>query len=179
VTIRPGLRALRVLALVGPLACAAAALAAPADRQDPPPGGKPVAPIALDYALFGELALGRPTTVVITLVPEQARRNAVVVLSVPEAVVIGDAQARTDLGDLAAGEAVELRVTLTPLALERLSLGVTVAGDMQGVPQARTVAIPLRLAATARKSPVVLKLDADGALLHALPASPAPQGRLR
>jgi hypothetical protein len=79
---------------------------------------------------------------------------------------------------LAAGEAVELRVTLTPLALERQRLGVTVAGDIEGVPQARTVAIPLRLGAAARKSPVVLKLDADGALLHALPASPAPRGAI-
>jgi hypothetical protein len=172
VTIRlPG-----VLALVGTLAWAAAVPGAPADRQGPPPGGKPVAPIAIDYALTDELALGRATTVVITIVAEQPLRNAVVVLGAPEGVVIGGTAARTELGNLAAGEAVELRVTLTPLALERQRLGVTVAGDIEGGPQARTVAIPLRLGAAARKSPVVLKLDADGALLHALPASPAPRG---
>lgn len=174
-------RTLLILSLVALLVLAAAAHAAPIDRQErAPPGGKPVAPIAIDYTLVGELELGRPITAVVTVVPEQALLDAVVMLTASEAVVLGDVLERTELGDLAAGEEVELRVTLTPLALERLRLAVTVSGEMQGgLRQVRTISIPLRLGPVAPKTQAVLKLGADGEILHALPASRPPRGRLR
>lgn len=166
------------LAVVAVLAFAVVANAAPPDRQGaaPFPHGKPVAPISIDYALGGTPALGRPITVRVTIVPELRLDNTVVTLTPDAALVLDKDPLRTAHGSVAAGNAVELEFSATPLALERMSLRVLVEGDIEGVHQVRTLSIPFRLGPPRPRSAPELETDARGELLRVMPAQRPSRG---
>lgn len=165
------------LALLGP---SLGAHAAPAGHESGVvPGGKPIAPIAIDYTIDVEPALGQALGIRVTIVPEQRLDDVAVTLMPSDGLVLGGTPTQTSHGAVAAGQRIELELSVTPLVLARLRLGVTVAGDLDGVPQARTVSIPIRLADTLERSAAELKLDASGEVLHALPAHRPPRGSRR
>ena len=169
------------LAVVAVLAFAVVANAAPADHEAEAamPRGKPVAPISIEHRLVGELGLGRSITVEVRIVPEQPLEDTVVTLT-PDAALVLDTEAlRTEHGDVAAGEAIELTLRATPLALERMRLSVMVEGDVQGAHQVRTLSIPFRLGPPRSRSEPVLKTDAHGNVLRAMPAQRPSRGPFR
>ena len=139
---------------------------------------KPVAPIAIEYEFAGPLSVGLPVEVTI-------RIDADAPMSDVELEFRGDDGLQLNL--LATTQRIAVidepsttTITVVPLAQELLYLTVSVEAELNGARQARTVLIPFRLAAERRKgTSAVLKVEQSGELIHSLPASARPSGRLR
>jgi len=131
--------------------------------------GKPTGPIAVDYRLAAEPAVGVPLKITITARVEggvgalrletSASVPNAVLLTVPSLVTSGDG-----------GYAWEL--TVVPLTADAGYLNVIVAGEIDGVAQARSVSIPLRTAAAAIRPEV--RAEAGTETLIALPVRETP-----
>lgn len=161
-------RAIAAGVLTGLLAGAAAA--APPEAERPPRiverPSKPTGPIAIDHRLLAEPAVGIPLTIVVT-----ARAAGAVTLSI-EATPTEPRTLQISAPVLAGTEAgrFEWTIAVVPLASDAGFVNVLVTGTIDGVDQARSVAIPLRVAAV----PVgVSPVDAEGENLISLPVDEA------
>jgi len=171
-----GVRGVLLAALVCVLAGQAAA--APPRPNATPPGGKPLAPIAMRYETLGEPALGQAMTIAVVIAPEQPLDNARVTVRADSALVLESPAGALAFGTVAAGQELRVVVRATPQAQSVLRLNVSISGDMQGRHQSRNLSIPIRLGPVAR-TPALLKLDAAGNVVHSLPARRPPRGILR
>jgi hypothetical protein len=143
------------------------AAAAPRDAERAPDAverpSKPTGPIAVEYRLGGEPAVGVPLTIAVT-----ARAAGAAALAI-EATPTDPRALQVSAPVLAGTEAGRFEWTLSvvPLAAAAGFVNVLVTGTIDGVAQARTVAIPLRVAAApAGRAPA----EASGENLIVLPA---------
>jgi hypothetical protein len=136
--------ALGVLAAV----LAGGAAAAPRDAERAPNvverPSKPTGPIAVEYRLGGTTAVGVPLTIAVT-----ARAVGAAALAI-EATPTDPRALQVSAPVLAGTEAgrFEWTISVVPLAADAGFVNVLVTGTIDGVEQARSVVIPLRLAAT-------------------------------
>ena len=143
------MRPLTIAWVLAALLSAGAAAAAPleppavAARRAVPP--KPAGPIGVDVRLNAEPVLGVPVTVTIT-----ARAETISDLTLearaadPGALAIGAASLPVDRGG-----ARSWSLTVVPLRATGGYLSVVVAGQIDGVAEARSVVIPVRPAGSA------------------------------
>lgn len=157
------------LALLSPLAGTAAPHPA---GNDPPPRaerpGKPTGPIAVEHRLAAPPAVGVPVAVTVTARVEagagelalevSASQPGSVLLTMPVLVATGPGLR-------------SWQVTVVPLAADAGYLNLLVTGEVDGVPQARTVSVALRSAAATAPAAAP---DAAGETLIALPVSESP-----
>lgn len=162
--------ALALLLLALPVAVAAAprtlAAAARAARFELP--GKPTGPIAVDYRLGAVPAVGVPLPIAITAraagasdglrLETSASAPRDVLLAVPTAVASADGTQAWEL-------------TVVPLAPDAGYLTIVVTGEIDGLPQARTVTIALR---GPEAPPAAAALADAGETLIALPVVETP-----
>ena len=130
--------------------------------------GKPTGPIAVDYRLREVPAVGVPLTIAITAraAGETDGLRLETSASEPDAVLVA---LPTPVAGADGAQAWEL--TVVPLAVDAGYLTVVVTGDIDGVPQARTVTITLRGSGTPPAAPAV---QANGETLIALPVIETP-----
>jgi hypothetical protein len=159
--------------LAAALAWTAFAAAAPRDSERAAPERfdvrvKPTGPIGVEYRVAAQPAVGVPLEIAVTArVQADVRRVTIeanptaarAVLVTPPALVT-------------AGEGVySWTVTVVPLVAEAGYLSVIVAGDVDGVAQARSVTVPLRSADARGARPTAT--DGPEALI-ALPVQESP-----
>lgn len=128
--------------------------------------GKPTGPIAVDYRLAAEPAVGVPLTISVTASVDGVSMGLAIdahgtepraVLVVPPTLVA------------AADGVYSWQITVVPLAVEAGYLSVVVSGTVDDTAQARSVTIPLRSAAAAPRDAATVERP-DGETLIALPA---------
>jgi hypothetical protein len=162
--------ALLAAAAAWPLLVAAAP---PAAERVPAPGAiypvKPTGPIAVEYRLAAPLAVGVPVEIAVTahVRPGASRLAIEASASIPQAVLV-------TTPELAAGAdgVYSWTITVVPLAAEAGYLSVIVAGEVDGVAQARSVTVPLRSAAGGAAKAAAG--DAQREALIALPVQESP-----
>jgi hypothetical protein len=130
---------------------------------------KPTGPIAVDYRLAAAPALGVPLEIIVTARVEadvngvslaaNATSPSGVLVAAPVLVTSGDG-------------VYSWSITVVPLAADAGYLNVIVAGEVDGLPQARSVTVPLRGAAKAGAAPDTA--GEGGERLIALPAQESP-----
>jgi hypothetical protein len=154
---------------VGVLAAvlAGGAAAAPRDAERTPTvverPSKPTGPIAVEFRLGGTPVVGVPLTIAVTArvaggaaLAIEATPTDTRALQVSDPVLVGSEEGR-----------FEWTLSVVPLAADAGFVNVLVTGTIDGVAQARSVAIPLRVAAaTASQEPPA----EGGENLIALPA---------
>lgn len=157
-----------VLLALGAHAAPRGMLASAGARQFDPPS-KPTGPISVDYRLADTPSLAMPLTITVTARAEAgAGRLALqTAASDPQALWVSAA------APVAAGEDVQSWVlTVIPLLATPTHLQVTVAGEIDGVPQARTVVIPIRVAGEVASAPRVERNGGEALIL--LPVTESP-----
>jgi hypothetical protein len=130
---------------------------------------KPTGPIAVEYRLAAAAVVGVPLEIAVTarVQAETSRLAIEATASTPQAVLVTSPEA------VSAGDGVySWTITVVPLAAEAGYLNVIVAGDIDGVPQARSVTVPLRSAASSAAAPAAGA--ARGEALIALPVEESP-----
>ena len=146
--------------------------APPADERAPARAelpGKPTGPIAVEYRLAAQPEVGVPLAIEVTARFEAAVSNLSLEAnaSIPRAVLVTTPELE------AAGDGVSSwRITVVPLAAEAGYLSVIVAGNVDGLPQASSVTIPLRGAGAVGPPPAAV--SAGGETLIALPVQESP-----
>jgi hypothetical protein len=156
--------ALPVLGAAAPRAAPAAASAA---RTELP--GKPTGPIAVDHRLAAEPAVGVPVKITITARVESSVNGLTLEAraSEPQAALVTAPEAMSAHGGVYTWE-----LTVVPLVAAAGYLNVSVAGTIDGVAQARSIAISLRSAGAAHGvSPAAA---GGGETLIALPVIESP-----
>jgi len=130
---------------------------------------KPTGPIAVDYRVAAPPAVGVPVEIAVTARVE-AKASSLSIeanASTPRAVLV------TPPKLVAAADGVySWTITVVPLAAEAGYLSVIVAGDLDGVAQARSVTVSLRSAGDAGPAPAAAA--ARGEALIALPVQESP-----
>ena len=116
--------------------------------------GKPTAPIAVEHTFAAPPSVAQPVVVTISVTPGVDLTGAVLSLAAEEPLVLIEPVAGIDVavGDVGAGETAEVTVTVLPLTDATHYLGVTVTGVIAGMPQARSVSVPIRLAGGAKEA---------------------------
>jgi hypothetical protein len=135
-------------------------------RADLP--GKPTGPIAVDYRLTARAAVGAPLVIDVTARVQAALSDLAIEAnaSAPRSVLL------TPPTLVTAGDGVySWRVTVVPLTADAGYLSILVAGSVDGLPQARSVTVPLRSAAPEAASKAV---GPEGEALIALPVQETP-----
>jgi len=130
---------------------------------------KPTGPIAVEYRLAAPPAVGVPLQIAVTARVQAAASSLAIEAnaSAPRAVLV--TAPRLD----AAGDGVySWTITVVPLAAEAGYLSVIVAGEVDGVTQARSVTVPLRSSPSAGPTPAAGA--ARGEALIALPVQESP-----
>jgi hypothetical protein len=146
--------------------------APPAERVTPVRAaypGKPTGPIAVDYRLGAPPAVGTPLEIEITARVQAAVSDLAIEASpsAPRSLLV------TPPTFVAAGEGVySWRITVVPLTTDAGYLSVVVAGTVDGLPQARSVTVPLRSAAAPEAASAAG--DSSGEALIALPVQESP-----
>jgi hypothetical protein len=160
--------------IAGVVAAAPLALAAAPEKAGAPPQpvrfespGKPTGPIAVEHQFGGHLAVGASVSLTITArvepgagelaIETTATEPRAVVLSAPVLVATGSGR-------------YSWQLTVVPLAVDAGYLNVVVSGEIDGVPQARTVTVALRSA----EPPAVAAPPSDDEPLIALPVEETP-----
>jgi hypothetical protein len=133
--------ALTALAAAWPLAGAAKPRGEPAASATP----KPTAPIAITHRLAGEPALGQPVEVILSIAAEGEMTGVNLSFDADDPLAMIDPVGSLGIGTLHAGEGADVAVTVLPLLDRTHYLSVTVTAFVDGMPQARTIAVPIRL----------------------------------
>jgi hypothetical protein len=160
---------LLALAIVLPFTSTAAPR--PAHSEPPPRAerpGKPTGPIAVEHKLAAPPAVGVPVAATITARVEPGAGELVLEVSAsqPGAVLL------TAPVLVASGPGLRTwQVTVVPLTVDAGYLNALVTAEIDGIPQARTVAIALRSAAPAEPA---AEPSAEGETLIALPVEEGP-----
>jgi hypothetical protein len=147
------------------------AAAAPAVESRPV---KPGGPIAVEYKLAAQPVVGTPLEVALTAHVEPGVTNVTLAAepSVPRAVLVTAPEL------VAAAEGTySWRITVVPLAAEAGYLTVVVAGQADGLEQARSVTVALGSARQAGAAPAPAAqpaAPAEGEALIALPVQESP-----
>jgi hypothetical protein len=144
----------------------------PAERMAPASEAlrvKPTGPIAVEYRLAQEPALGVPLEIAVTARVEADVTGVTIEAnaSSPSGVIVAAPVLVT-----ASDGVFTFRITVVPLAADAGYLSVIVAGQVDGLHQARSVTVPLR-----GTNPVVAVPDAaddGGERVIALPAQESP-----
>jgi hypothetical protein len=149
----------------------AIAAAKAAARRDAAPARtiKPTAGISVGYRFGGVARAGLPLEIVLSIRPQSPLREAELSLGGSNGLVVTSPLMAVRLPDLAAGEATEYTVTVLPVVAEALYLHVGVAGQLGGLPQARSLDVPIRLAPAAVPA-AKLTVDAGGRPLRSFRA---------
>ena len=130
---------------------------------------KPTGPIAVEYRLAAPPAVGVPLEIAVTARVQAAASSLAIEAnaSAPRAVLVTAPQLD------AAGDGVySWTITVVPLAAEAGYLSVIVAGDVDGMAQARSVTVSLR--SSAGTGPAAAAGAARGEALIALPVQESP-----
>jgi hypothetical protein len=132
---------------------------------------KPAGPIALDYRMGGDVAVGVPVEITITATLGAATTEPVLEArgGDPEALFVGTPRR---VGG-AAGRAVFV-LSVTPLASRPSYLDVVVSTEQDGMPQSRALVVPIRPAAAAAPRPPRSSATAGGEALILLPVEEGP-----
>jgi hypothetical protein len=150
---------------LGVAAPRAAERAAPA-RVDLPV--KPTGPIGVEYRVAAQPAVGVPLEIAVTarVQAEVGRVTIEAAASSTRAVLV------TTPALVSSGAGVySWTITVVPLVAEAGYLSVIVAGEVDGVAQARSVTVPLRAAGAPSSAPAPA---ANGEALIALPVQESP-----
>lgn len=137
-----------------PLACAFAALvialpltglAKPLEQTAAPVGEKPTPPIAITHRLSGSPQVGQPVEVVFSIAAEGDMTGVNVDFTADDPIAMIDPVGSLGLGNLKAGQGTDVTVTVLPLMNQTHYLNVTVTALIDGTPQTRSIAVPIRL----------------------------------
>lgn len=160
------------LLLVSVLAGPSLVAAAPPPSERPAPTaqsmpGKPTGPIAVEYTLAAAPAVGVPLEIAVKARVEPDVNGLAIEAnpSAPRAVLVTAPELVT-----AADGVYSWRITVVPLAAEAGYLNVIVAGQVDGVAQARGITVSLRGAGASGAQPA-----ADAAAREALIELPAQE----
>jgi hypothetical protein len=132
---------------------------------------KPAGPIAVDYRLGGDVAVGVPVEITITATIGATTAEPVLEVGAydPEALFVG-APRRLEDSD---GRAVFV-VRVMPLAATATYLDALVTTELDGMPQSRAIAVPIRPAAAVSPAWPRARAVADGEALILLPVEEGP-----
>ncbi|HEU4618611.1 MAG TPA: hypothetical protein VFV10_11240 [Gammaproteobacteria bacterium] len=109
--------------------------------------GKPVAPFSVDHELLAAPAVGVPLEVRITVRP-QVPMSALELEAVGDSTLeVAGADAQQSAPSAAAGAPAVWSVTVVPRDEGALQLKITIDGVIDGVRQARSVVVPIRVGA--------------------------------
>jgi hypothetical protein len=129
---------------------------------------KPTGPIGVEYRLAAPPAVGVALEIAITArVQAEVRRVTIEANATTARAVLVTPPTLVSAGD----GVYSWTITVVPLAAEAGYLSVIVAGDVDGVAQARSVTVPLRSTDAGGTSPVT---PADEEALIALPVQESP-----
>jgi hypothetical protein len=130
---------------------------------------KPTGPIAVEYRLAAPPAVGVPLELAVTARVEPGVGNLTIEAdaSTPRAVLVAAPELVT-----AADGVYVWRITVVPLAADAGYLTVIVAGDLDGLAQARSVTVSLRGSGSPGAAPA--PEAGGGEVLIALPAQEGP-----
>jgi hypothetical protein len=130
---------------------------------------KPTGPIAVEYRLASTAAVGMPLEIYVTARVQAAASSLAIEANASARRAVLVTAPRLD----AAGDGVySWTITIVPLAAEAGYLSVIVAGNVDGVAQARSVTVPLR--SSAGTTPTPATGAAHGEALIALPVQESP-----
>lgn len=147
-----------------------------AQRQSASFIGKPSAPIGVDYDIAGVARLGQTTVLTLTIEVPAAFSDVSLTLHGGEGLIVtgvdgGYVSSPMPLPDIAAAGTDVTTFAVTPLTSEVLYLNVIVAGEMDGIRQARSLSIPFRLAESRRlPDAAILREAGTGEVLRSMPA---------
>jgi hypothetical protein len=160
--------ALMAVVLAAPSLGGAAPRPAEAGTRAPSLPVKPTGPIAVEHRLAAEPQVGVPLEVQITARAEREVGGVTIDVSpsAPSAVLVGVPQLVT-----AGDNSHSWTISVVPLAADAGYLTVIVAGDVDGVEQARSVTVSLRGAVPAGAPAAA---PPEGELLIALPVEESP-----
>ena len=140
---RPGLTlALAALVAAMPLAATAKPVRGEAATSVTP---KPTPPIAITHRLATEPALGQPVEVILSIAAEGEMTGVNLRFDADDPLAMIDPVDSLGIGTLRAGEGADVAVTVLPLLDRTHYLSVTVTALIDGVPQTRSIAVPIRL----------------------------------
>lgn len=128
---------------------AASAPARSASSADVAP--KPVAPISIRHEFGSDPIVGMPLDLALSIVAESDLNGIVVTLGVDDPLALIEPVGAVELGSLAAGEEADIAVTVLPLVDQTHYLGVTVTATINGVPQTRSVSVPVRMSVAGQR----------------------------
>jgi hypothetical protein len=133
--------ALVTLGLAAPLA----GLAKPRERTAEEITPKPTPPIAITHRLSGSPQVGQPIEVVFSIAAEGDMTGVNVDFTAEDPIAMIDPVGSLGLGNLRAGQGTDVTVTVLPLMNQTHYLNVTVTALIDGTPQTRSIAVPIRL----------------------------------
>lgn len=133
--------ALAALMLAVPFAGHTKPRAQPAE----PAGEKPIPPIAITHRLSGSPQVGQPIDVVFSIAAEDDMTGVNVDFTADDPIAMIDPVGSLGLGNLRAGQGTDVTVTVLPLMNQTHYLNVTVTAMIDGTPQSRSIAVPIRL----------------------------------
>lgn len=135
------------LALVALIAAAPLAATAKPGRAETAPSvtPKPTAPIAITHRLASEPALGQPVEVIVSIAAENEMTGVNLQFAADDPLAMIDPVDSLGIGTLRAGEGADVAVTVLPLLDRTHYLSVTVTALVDGTPQTRSIAVPIRL----------------------------------
>jgi hypothetical protein len=170
----PGITTLvAVLGAVSPIQAAPAPHAAPAENSaGVVMTSKPAVPVAITHEVVGSPQVGNPVEIILTVSPGRDISGMVILLSAEDPLAIIEPPGDVLIGEVAAGDAAEISITVLPLLDQTHYLSVTVRGAMDGALQSRTIAVPIRLpgAAADKSDDAASEKAADGELLRSFEA---------
>lgn len=107
---------------------------------------KPTAPIAIAVRFADAPAIGQPLSVTLSVSVEQDMSAASLSVTADDPLAVIEPIDTVALGDIAAGESVDIGVTVLPLVVQVHYMNVTVSGTIGGLVQTRSINVPVRLA---------------------------------
>lgn len=105
---------------------------------------KPTAPIGIAVEQAQAPIVGQPLEIVLTITAEIELEGGLLTLGVDDPLALIRPAAETALGTLEPNLPVTIVVTVLPLIVETQYLRVAVTGTIGGVPQLRTLSVPIR-----------------------------------
>lgn len=106
---------------------------------------KPTPPIAITHRLATEPALGQPVEVILSIAAEGEMTGVNLRFDADDPLAMIDPVDSLGIGTLSAGEGTDVAVTVLPLLDRTHYLSVTVTAFVDGMPQTRSIAVPIRL----------------------------------
>lgn len=153
---------------------------APTESRDAEPvEAKPIPPIDISYELVGDAQVGRPLALRVTSRSQLALTNVSFQVYGDERVEVAQVASERNVARLPRDEAMIRTVTVTPLVDGASHVSVLVRADVNGVTQARSILIPIRVGASAARADPPepdgnLMVDESGELIISLPAQETP-----